>query len=482
MLMPISSEFVALCRAQVALLTQGLGASLSVVYLTSELVKGARSQLVPVVAYPEILMDWEQDQMIPMLPGSAVPLESTRQTLADDIAIAPFIAEGSGTTFVESFSSPVPSVGSKRSEQLAGKAALVDQRQLVLPLIHDEVMLGLLVTQRGDRGWYAWEQAQVEEIARTLTIACLLDQRYQWVQQERQQEHLLQLQQRDLIDNLLHQFRNSLTALQTFGKLILKRLLPGNAGYELAGNIDREAARLRELSQQLEHVAGVAKSSPLSLPPAAEQSLMNAHRKLNDEADGAIDARAVPLLPSSGFLAGSDLFLERCLVETLLEPLLASAAAIAQEKSLTIHKQIPDDLPPVWANPQALREVLNNLLENALKYTPSGGDIFVVAEATEEQPWLEIAINDTGPGIPLQDLPHIFERHYRGVQAHSELSGSGLGLAIARSLIEQMQGTIQVFSPARTDRLKAAETVSSTPGPGTTFLVQLAVAVEEAEE
>jgi signal transduction histidine kinase len=62
---------------------------------------------------------------------------------------------------------------------------------------------------------------------------------------------------------------------------------------------------------------------------------------------------------------------------------------------------------------------------------------------------LAILISDTGPGIPLQDLEHLFERHYRGVQASTAIPGSGLGLAIAKDLIEQMQGEIEVFSPAQ---------------------------------
>jgi len=88
---------------------------------------------------------------------------------------------------------------------------------------------------------------------------------------------------------------------------------------------------------------------------------------------------------------------------------------------------------------------VSNLLDNALKYTPSGEDLH---PGGLEQGHLQgIAISNTGPGIPPEDLEHIFERHYRGVQSSSEIPGTGLGIAI--DLIEQMQGEIQVFSPAR---------------------------------
>ncbi len=77
-----------------------------------------------------------------------------------------------------------------------------------------------------------------------------------------------------------------------------------------------------------------------------------------------------------------------------------------------------------------------------------------------------IAVSDSGPGIPPQDLAHLFERGYRGVQAETEIPGTGLGLAIAKELVEQMLGEIQVISPAR--RADAG-------GSGVTFVVWLMV-------
>jgi signal transduction histidine kinase len=71
------------------------------------------------------------------------------------------------------------------------------------------------------------------------------------------------------------------------------------------------------------------------------------------------------------------------------------------------------------------------------------------------------------PGIPQEDLEHLGERHYRGVQADTKIPGSGLGLAIAKQLIEKMQGEIKVFSPAINSIIKSPEP------PGTTFIVWL---------
>lgn len=467
MFIPTSSEFVALCRAQVALLTQGLGASLSVVYLTQELVEGAETRLVPVVAYPETGMDWQEtssfqlppaianQEMSPLLLTDSVPSLTEQETRTPN-SIADLAAD------LELEMTSIPSDPLETSHS----GSLVTQRQMVLPLMHEDVVMGVLVTERSDRAWNEWEQSQIHQIADTLALACVLDHRYRWLNQDRRQQRLLEQRQHDILDNLLHQFRNSLTALQTFSKLILKRLVPGDSNREIAASIVREAARLKELSQQLEAATtGLeeAESLPLSLLPSVEDS-----------------QRKVPLLPGTGVLAEAPPGLEPCSIVEVLQPLLASAEAIAQERHLTIDTDLPTNLPPAQANPQALREVLNNLIENALKYTPPGGQILVqvclLSSQGEGDSWIEISISDTGPGISAQDLPHIFERRFRGAQAHSGIPGSGLGLAIAHALIEQMHGEIEVISPARAShRERLAHRSENQPEAGTTFVVRLPV-------
>ncbi|MBL1176223.1 MAG: GAF domain-containing protein [Pantanalinema sp. GBBB05] len=459
MLLPTSSEFVALCRAQVNLLTQGLGASFSAIYLTSDLIEDAQSRLVPIVTYPEAAVHWEADWVLSRL-SAAPTITSTTPQLPADAASADVALPAKPVT-----SSDYPGITapSQLLQSAELPALMATQRQIVLPLLHDEAMLGLLVTGRNDRAWSSWEQSQIRQIANTLALACVLDQRYQWLERDRQQQQLFQEQQHDMMDNLLHQFRNSLMALQTFGKLILKRLLPEDANRDIANSIVREATRLRELSQQIELLSG-SQAAPL-LP-----SVTTAETQ-----DRAAEVPGVPLTPS--LLAGSSFTLEPCAVEEILKPLLASATTIAQDQELILQASIPSDLPLVWASPQALREVLNNLIENALKYTPRGGSVLVTVAALPSQSWLEIAVTDTGCGIPAKDLPHIFQRHYRGVQAQTDIPGSGLGLAIAQTLVEQMHGEIQVFSPARASHLIPRTAISppANQGAGTTLIVRLAI-------
>ncbi|BAY32538.1 GAF sensor signal transduction histidine kinase [Nostoc carneum NIES-2107] len=438
MLMSASSDFVALCREQIALLTQGLGASLSVVYLTQELVGSptGEAKLIPVVVYPEtaILKQGEETAEVKtpkhMKISNVLALPQYQgQTLPDD---------------AESSTSP--------QDSEASEEYLLSENQIVLPLSHEGVMMGLLVTGREDRAWNEQEQSQIQSIAQSLAIACILDQRRAWLQQQLQQQQILQEQQRDLLDNLLHQFRNPLTAIRTFGKLLMKRLRAGDPNRDVAGNIIRESDRLQELLLQFDQVVDLSEAdlAPLPLP---ETQVVEA--TLQKE-----PTKPPLLLPGTGEKEAD------CALAELLAPLLISAKAIAQERNLQLITKIPRNLPLVRANTKALREVLSNIIDNALKYTPAGGKILI--QVGQEKDNLQgIAISDTGPGIPREDLAHIGERHYRGVQAQTDIPGTGLGLAIAKQLIEQMQGKIEVFSPA------INSTIVSPKAPGTTFIIWL---------
>ncbi|MBD1839443.1 sensor histidine kinase [Coleofasciculus sp. FACHB-64] len=499
MSMSTSSEFITLCQSQVALLTQGLEAALSVVYLTEELVEGVPTKLRPVVAYPQTAVEWETDE-ISALGFSDRPLASIPRLLS---AASPVPQE----------SDAVSETGSTESAAEVGKEETIDElqakagtsplqrslfadadlssssRQIVVPLLHEGVVMGLLVTAREDRPWNQRERTAIERIADTLASACILDRRSQWFEQQLSQQRHLQAQQRDLMDDLIHQFRNPMTALRTFGKLLLRRLVPGDANREVANSIVRESDRLQELLLQFDRAVDMDEGELVPL--------------YGQIADRSYDAVPVPIAPSCPLPPKDEdlgnlysplglepqtiptraLALESCSVAKVLEPLVVTSSAIAQEKNLALLAEIPPNLPPVQANAKVLREVLSNLIDNALKYTPAGGQVYIQAgnrRHTSQGDFQAIAISDTGPGIPVQDKEHLFERHYRGVQAETEIPGSGLGLAIARDLVEQMQGEIEVISPAERNWLDRS--IPHTQGPGTTFIVWLLTEALKGED
>ncbi len=470
MVMSTRSELIALCRAQVALLTQGLGASFCIVYLAKEIINGGEPELVPIVSYPDATVTWKVQSEPWQLPDS-LPIQSgprllseTRRTTDQDL---PSVTDGPPS------SDPI--------QPASQTSALISQRQMVVPLIHETDLMGLLVVGRDDRPWSDWEQAQIQRIADTLALAGVLEQHNQWLEQEQQRRQQTQAQQRDLLDNLLHQFRNSLTAVQTFSKLMLKRLLPGDSNREIATSIVRETNRLKELSQHLEAALHAIEAEAPSIPllPANPKSGQPSLLPGSTASQTLVSQSARTTLP--GQFVEAPLTVEPCDLNTILNPLLTSFSAIAQEKGLNFHYHLPALLPRVLGNVSALREVLNNVIENAVKYTPAGGVIWIeLLPSTAHQGFdtghhLGIAISDTGPGIPPEDVPHLFERRFRGVQAHSGIPGTGLGLAIARSLMHQMNGDIQVTSPAQSaaldNYLNTAVLHSSTTGPGVTLTI-----------
>ncbi|WGV23751.1 GAF domain-containing sensor histidine kinase [Halotia branconii] len=446
MLMSASSDFVALCREQIALLTQGLGATLSVVYLTHELVDAPtdEAKLIPVVVYPETAL---------LQSGQEISQATVRKQLQiSNVLLLPRQQGKLLTTGSQSPNSSQETEIPDTEQSYLKDEYLFSQNQIVLPLIHEGVMLGLLVTAREDRPWNEQEQSKIQRIVQTLAIACILDQRRAWLQHQLHQQQILQEQQQDLLDNLLHQFRNPLTALRTFGKLLLKRLRPGDPNRDVGANIVRESDRLQELLQEFDKVIDWTELdlTPRSLP----------ENEVFVEATVQQESKPALLLPGTGDQATN------CYLKDLLVPLLVSTQAIAQERHLQLQTQIPTNLPIVKANIKALREVLSNIIDNALKYTPTGGKISIQA-GQKKANFQGVAISDTGPGIPPQDLAHLGERHYRGVQAQTQIPGTGLGIAIAKQLIEQMQGEIEVFSPAINSDITSPDT------PGTTFIVWL---------
>jgi len=432
MIVSASSEFVALCREQLTLLAQGLGASLSVVYLTQELAEvpphKGEAKLIPVAVYPETAVVGLEHQI-------ALP------------SVNRYLLSASS----ESSSSPLNNNFSNQTEE-NNQEYLMEGDQIVLPLIHDSVMMGLLVTGREDRAWKESERTQIESVAQSLAIACIMDRRRAWLASQLHKHQIMQEKQLDLMDNLLHQFRNPLTALRTFGKLLTKRLLPKDENREVALSIVRETDRLKDLLQKFDEAIDL---NPDDLLPAK----LPAQNQVEVEATVEEDK---PLL----LLNGAEQEVVDFNLNEVLQPLLISAKAIAQERSLKLITEIDGNLSLVTGNSQALREVLSNVIDNALKYTPAGGTI-LIESIKDKVNFLGIAISDNGPGIPQKDLEHLGERGYRGVQAQTEIPGSGLGLAIAKQLIEQMQGEMEVFSPANRFTIKSPDT------PGTTFIVRL---------
>ncbi|HET7010396.1 MAG TPA: ATP-binding protein, partial [Anaerolineales bacterium] len=148
-------------------------------------------------------------------------------------------------------------------------------------------------------------------------------------------------------------------------------------------------------------------------------------------------------------------------LNSLLQVLIGDRARLIARRGLRLELHPESDLPDVQVDPQYIMQVLTNLLSNATNYTPSGGRISLetAVHESEGEPWVTFTVRDTGPGIPDEEVDHIFDRFYRGAHARTTgISGTGLGLAISKEIVERHGGRISL------------ETMS---GEGTAFTVWL---------
>jgi len=207
----------------------------------------------------------------------------------------------------------------------------------------------------------------------------------------------------DFVANVSHEFKTPLTAIQGFAETLL------------GGALDDLANRKRFVEIIREHAVRLARLTDDLL-------------KLSRIEAGRLELEWRPIR-----------------VEALVNSCIETARLKAESRGLQIHVNLPAGLPPVRGDGAQLGEVLQNLLDNALQYTPSGGQIEVTASSNDHEVTLTVA--DTGIGIPESDLARIFERFYRVDAARSrEAGGTGLGLAISRHIVDAHGGRIWVES------------------------------------
>lgn len=211
----------------------------------------------------------------------------------------------------------------------------------------------------------------------------------------------LETVRRDFISNLSHELRTPLASLKALTETLQD------------GALDDPPAAQRFLDRMLIEVD--------ALSQMVEELL-----ELSRIESGRVPLRLAPVDPAD-----------------LLAAAVERLGVQAERAGLTISIDCPSDLPPVLADAARLQQVLVNLLHNAIKFTPSGGQIRLSAAAQPGQ--VVFSVQDTGVGIPVEDRPRIFERFFKADRARAG-GGTGLGLAIARHLVEAHGGRIWVES------------------------------------
>jgi two-component system phosphate regulon sensor histidine kinase PhoR len=211
----------------------------------------------------------------------------------------------------------------------------------------------------------------------------------------------LETVRRDFISNVSHELRTPLASLKALTETLRDGALEDpDAARRFLGRIETEVDALTQMAQELLELTRIESGQ---VPP---------------------DLKAV--VPSK-----------------LLDSAADRMRAQTERAGLILRVEIPIEIPEVHADEPRLEQVLVNLIHNAVKFTPPGGE--VVLSAQNEAGFVRFSVKDTGAGIPADDLERIFERFYKADRARSS-GGTGLGLSIARHIVEAHGGRIWVES------------------------------------
>ena len=214
----------------------------------------------------------------------------------------------------------------------------------------------------------------------------------------------------DFVANLTHEVRTPLSALCGYAETLLRGVDDPETQHRFLDIIERQARRLARLIDDLLTLSDLERGlTPLQFEPVNPASLLEETTEL------------------------------------MREP--------AEKHGLTLSLEAPADLPEIWGDHDRLHQLVLNLLDNAIKYTPRGGRVTAQARRMEEgeaPAGVELAVSDTGEGIPAAHIPRLTERFYRVDRARSrELGGTGLGLAIVKHIVQLHRGRLRIESRVR---------------------------------
>lgn len=214
-------------------------------------------------------------------------------------------------------------------------------------------------------------------------------------------ENAFLFQQSDLISEIVHEMRTPLTSISGYAEMIQREDVSGDARCSFARTIQRQAARLADLTNafldlaRLESGRVFMNCEPFRLAPVVQETI------------------------------------------ELLRPQ-------AEEKAIALRSDVAQDLPALVGDPQWIHQALVNLVGNGVKYCDPGDEVRVLAQESGRE--LLVCVADTGPGIPPEAQEHVFEKFYRVAWSEKRAKGTGLGLAITRRIVEEHGGRIWVES------------------------------------
>lgn len=282
-----------------------------------------------------------------------------------------------------------------------------------------QVLAGGDVVDQLQRWWHQWQQELEEQnTAEGLAERTSQDDRYS-VAQIRNAEEMFRLKRENTELREQLQFKD-----QVLGMLAHDLRSPLTAALI--------AIETLEITHNQERTEKVNKLQTQLFQHARNQFRMM-NRMINDILQAA-----------QGKTSGLQLQLRNLPLQPLCEEVLDELQGSLEEKSLTLVRDIPNDVPPVYADGELIRQVLMNLLNNAIKYTPPHGTITVsILHRTAQK--VQVSVADTGLGIPVEKRDRIFDGHFR-LKRDEAQEGFGIGLSLCRKVIQAHYGQIWVDS------------------------------------
>jgi signal transduction histidine kinase len=208
-------------------------------------------------------------------------------------------------------------------------------------------------------------------------------------------------QQSDLIQEFVHELRTPLASLSTATYLLLRPEMSREQRDQIVNNIHNETLRLNSLASSFLDLARL------------ESGRVQFRKTRFSVADLMYEVRDVMM-------------------------------SKAQETNVQIRVDVPNDMPLMEADRDKIKQVLLNLISNAIKYNRPNGSVIVTGSFTEAE--LSMVVQDTGVGIPEESIPHLFEKFYRVREHENRATGTGLGLSICKQIIQGHNGRIEVKS------------------------------------
>jgi two-component system, OmpR family, sensor histidine kinase BaeS len=235
----------------------------------------------------------------------------------------------------------------------------------------------------------------------------------------------------DELATLARTFNSMAASLQ--GSEERRQAMTADIAHELRNPLSVQRAYLEALQD------GIYPVTPENLQPVLDQNILL--------------SRLVEDLRTLALADAGELKLEKTEVDvnSLVACVLERFKLLAENRRIVVSMNLEKTAgqsPKVWGDPLRLEQILSNLMSNALRYTPEGGSIAVGISPVQDR--VEIGVHDSGPGIPQEALPHVFERFYRADRSRSrDEGGSGLGLAIARQLALAHGGELMAANDPR---------------------------------